>query len=107
MEDFSIELAGVPVRIRCRFAENRRFFRDYLTDKAALFAVDPSPDDLKQMQAEFDRMDESDGLIPHRRTAISFSSEQIHCFIWCRRGEGAPIGENPLRIRLSDRFAPP
>ena len=68
MEDFCVALAGVPVRIRCRFEGNKAFLSDYVTDGEPLFTVEPTEDDLLRMQADFDRMDEAEGIPRHRRT---------------------------------------
>lgn len=78
METFCIELAGVPVRIYCRYAENRAFLRAYLTDKAPAFTVAPSEDDLRRMQESFDGMDEAEGIPKHRRTDSFLENNAIH-----------------------------
>lgn len=67
MEIFSVELAGVPVEIRCRYQENITFLREYLTEKEPLFTVAPGEEDLLRMQGDFDRMDRAEGIPPHRR----------------------------------------
>ena len=59
MEDFCVELAGVPVEIRCRFESNRAFLRDYITERDSLLVIEPAEEDLARMQADFDRMDEA------------------------------------------------
>lgn len=45
--EFTVELAGIPVGISCRYAENRVFFKDYITDKAPAFTVCPADDDMR------------------------------------------------------------
>ena len=52
MEIFSVELAGVPVEIRCRYQENITFLREYLTEKEPLFTVAPGEEDLLRMQGK-------------------------------------------------------
>ena len=67
MEIFSVELAGVPVEIRCRYQENITFLREYLTKKEPLFSIVPGEEDLLRTQENFDRMDRAEGIPPHRR----------------------------------------
>ena len=57
-----IELARVPLEIRCRYPANERFFADYLTDKPPLFTVEPTDDDLDRMLQELRRTDEAEGV---------------------------------------------
>ena len=81
MEDFRIELAGVPIRVKCQFRENRTFFQDYLTEKDALLTINPSADDLAQMQADFDRMDEAEDVPKHRRAETFLENNAIHALL--------------------------
>ena len=62
MEDFVVELAGIPCRIKCTYPENRAFLKDYLSDRPPLFTVDPSEEDLVKMQRDFDLMNEAEGI---------------------------------------------
>ena len=62
MEDFTIELAGIPVRIRCKYKTNKDFFEGYFSDKEPLFTVEkPSLGQLEEAQADFDRIAEAEG----------------------------------------------
>lgn len=81
MEEFVIELAGVPVRIRCRFQENRGFFQEYLSDKEPLFTVEPSRDDLLKMQADFDRTAQIEGHSTHSYSESFLENNAIHAII--------------------------
>ena len=81
MEDFCIELAGVPVRVKCRFKGNKVFLKDYWTEKEPLFTIAPSPDDLIRMNDDFDRMDEADGLSKHRRSDAFLENNAIHALL--------------------------
>lgn len=81
MEDFRIELAGVPIRVNCRFRENRVFFKEYLTEKEERFTVEPSADDLAQMQADFDRMDQAEGIPKHQRAEAFLENNAIHALL--------------------------
>ena len=81
MEDFCVELAGVACRIRCRFEENRTFFREYETGGKPLFTVEPGTEDLERMQADFYRMDEAEGIPKHRRTEEFLENNAIHALL--------------------------
>ena len=81
MEDFVIELAGVPIRVRCQFEENREFLKDYHSEKEALFIIEPTADDLKQMQDDFDRMDEAEGNPQFKRSDSFLENNAIHALL--------------------------
>lgn len=50
---FTVELAETPVEIRCRYPQNRRFFRDYLSDRRPALTVAPSDADALQIKARY------------------------------------------------------
>lgn len=81
MERFTIEIAKTPAEIVCRYEENRAFLRDYLTDKAPLFTIEPTDDDLRRMQAEFDRMAEAEGDTPHPYSEEFLENNSIHSLL--------------------------
>ena len=54
-KDFLVEIAGVPMEIRCKYAKNKAFFSDYFTDKAPLFSIEPQIEDLDRIRRSFDR----------------------------------------------------
>ncbi len=51
MEEFKVEIAGVPLLIRCRWGENRAFFRDYLSRKEPRFLIAPEQEDLENIRS--------------------------------------------------------
>lgn len=55
MEQFTIRLADTPIGVRCRYAENRAFFRDYLTQGEPAFTVAPESGDLDAIRRRFER----------------------------------------------------
>lgn len=81
MYESRIEIAKVPVLIRCLFHENQEFFHDYFTKKEPLFTIEPTETDLKQMQTDFDRMDEMEGIPKHRRTDSFLENNAIHSML--------------------------
>ena len=81
MLNFTIELAGVPAEVRCRFEENREFLRDYFTEKEPLFTVEPAEEDLLQIQQDFDRTDEAEGRVKHRYQEHFLENNAIHALL--------------------------
>lgn len=61
MTEFKVELADVPIGIRCRHEVNKTFLRKYLTEKTPLFSIEPTDDDLRRSQEEFEILDETSG----------------------------------------------
>ncbi|MBR6090449.1 MAG: hypothetical protein IKP86_10975 [Anaerolineaceae bacterium] len=64
MEEFTVEIAGVPVGIRCRYPENRKFLREYLSEKDPLLFIGLTDGDLQRQQDQFERWDVRDGITP-------------------------------------------
>ena len=61
MTEFKVELADVPIGIRCRHEVNKTFLRKYLTEKTPLFSIEPTDADLRRSQEEFEILDETSG----------------------------------------------
>ncbi|MBO4921446.1 MAG: hypothetical protein J5372_05980 [Lachnospiraceae bacterium] len=61
MEDFSIELAGIPINVKCKYEENKTFFTGYYTSKKPAFSVEPDEETIIGVQADFDVLNESEG----------------------------------------------
>lgn len=55
MVEFTIELAGIPAGIQARFRNTLRFCNDFLVDKAAVFSISISPEDIEYEQEMFAR----------------------------------------------------
>lgn len=81
MIECRIEIADVPVLIRCRYEENADFFRDYLTDKPERFVIEAAETDLMRMQEEYDRMDEAAGLPGYDRSDVFLENNAIHALL--------------------------
>lgn len=58
---FSVLIADVPVEIRCRYKQNKAFFREYITEAAPLYSVEPQEEDLIRMRDSFVRLNEREG----------------------------------------------
>lgn len=65
MLDFTISIAELNIGISALFSSTREYFKDYLTDNPADYAVTVTPEMLPFEQAEFDR--EADELHLRRR----------------------------------------
>ena len=52
---FTVEIAGVPVRISCENEENREFFVDYYSDKKPEIFLEPGEEDKARMRRALDR----------------------------------------------------
>lgn len=48
---YTVELAGIAAEIRGQYPENRRFFREYLSDRPAALTVEPVEADLREIKA--------------------------------------------------------
>ena len=81
MPCFSIEIAGVPVEIRCRFSENEEFLKEYITGKEPLFVVEPKAEDLEQIQYALDRRDKADGMNRLQCTEHYLENNAIHAIL--------------------------
>ena len=58
----TIEIAGVPFEVRCRFEErSREYFKDYLTEKPPLFSVEPTMEDRERFREGIDLLAEAYG----------------------------------------------
>ncbi len=76
-----VELAGVTAQVLCRFPENEVFLRDYSSDGNPAFTIAPDDADLAQMQADFDRTDEAEGIPKHKRTDGFLENNAIHSML--------------------------
>ena len=76
-----IEIAGVVAEVVCRYPQNEQFLRDYQSDKRPEMEIVPMSDDLQRMQAEFNRMDEAEGLPRRRRSDMFIENNTIHALL--------------------------
>lgn len=61
VEDFNIELAGIPLNVKCKYKENMAFFDGYYTTKDPVFTVEPDEKDIKSVQEDFDFLNKTEG----------------------------------------------
>ena len=76
-----IELAGIPAEVVCRYPENEDFLRDYATDRAPLFTVAPTEEDLMRMQEDYDRKSETEGRPKGRRGPAFLENSAVHSLL--------------------------
>ena len=81
MEDFNIELAGIPLRIKCKYKENREFFDGYFTDKAPEFIIEPTEAYIRSVQIDFDHMYDIDGLAKINYEEHFLENNAIHILV--------------------------
>ena len=81
MESFNIELAGIPLNVKCKYEENKAFFIGYYTDKAPLFTVEANEETLESVQNDFDVLNESDGNPKVRYSESFLENNAIHILI--------------------------
>ena len=60
VEDFNIELAGIPLNIRYNYEENKTFFDQYFTTNNPVFSVEPTDRIIESVQKDFDILNESE-----------------------------------------------
>ena len=81
MEDFCIELAGVPLRVRCKYKENKSFFEGYFTTKEPAFSVEPDEKNIADVQTDFDILNESEGNPKVNYSENFLENNAIHILI--------------------------
>lgn len=81
MESFNIELAGIPLNVKCKYEENKAFFIGYYTDKDPFFSVEPTEEILESVQKDFDVLNESEGNPKVRYSESFLENNAIHILI--------------------------
>ena len=77
----TIELARVPVEIRCRYPANERFFAEYLSDREPLFVIEPQDTDLEQTRLDFEKTAEAEGQPKPRYSRAFLENNAIHALL--------------------------
>lgn len=65
MQSFNINIAGIPVGIRCIFASTKEFCRDFLTRETPAFEIEITAEDIQRERDSAGKQDSSDGAGPH------------------------------------------
>ena len=78
---FTVALADIPIRVCCRYEENKTFLKEYLTDREPSFTVEPTEDDLQRIQRGFDQMAKIEGKEPQIYGERFLENNAIHALI--------------------------
>lgn len=78
---FTISIADIPIRISCRYEENKAFLQDYLTDREPMFTIETTEDDLARMQKDFNRIAEAGGRPREQHRESFLENNAIHALI--------------------------
>ena len=78
MEDFNIELAGIPFKVRCRYGKNRAFFEGYFTEKEPYFTIEPTDEDIAFAEDGFKRLNETEGFPQEEYDDCFLENNAIH-----------------------------
>lgn len=81
MESIIIELAGIPINVRCKHNENVDFFNGYYTNKKPTFIVEPNNEIIESVQNDFDVLNESEGNPKVRYSESFLENNAIHILI--------------------------
>ena len=81
MNAVTIEIAGIPAEIRCRYPGNVRFFSEYVTDKAPMFTVEVTDEHIEQARANYARMDDARGWKRLHREDAFLENNAIHALL--------------------------
>lgn len=81
MEDFNIELAGIPINVKCKHDENKAFFDEYFTSNEPVFSVEPNEKTIISVQSDFDILNESEGKPKINYPESFLENNAIHMLI--------------------------
>ena len=81
MLDFTVMIAEVPARIRCRHQETRSFLSPYLTAVDPAFTIEPTKADLQQIQLDLIRTAEAEGQPVPPCSAPLLECSAIHALL--------------------------
>ncbi|MBQ6261893.1 MAG: hypothetical protein IJK58_00045 [Clostridia bacterium] len=81
MYEFRVKLAGVPALIRCRFEQNRTFFRDFLSEEDPRFCVQPTDADFERIISDFKRARSTDLGLFLPKTEVKVENLAIHSLL--------------------------
>lgn len=81
MEDFNIELANIPINVKCKYEENKAFFDGYFTSKEPFFTVEPYEKIMIEVQKGFDELNEEQGLPKQHYSETFLENNAIHILV--------------------------
>lgn len=78
---FVIEIAGVPIEIRCSYALNKSFFEDYLSDSEPVITIEPESGDLDRIRESFNSAADAEGRERRNYSRCFLENNAIHDLI--------------------------
>lgn len=78
---FVVKIADVPIELRCRYAANKSFFADYLSDDEPIAAVEPKDEDLDRIRTSFHAAAEAEGRVCRNYSRCFLENNAIHDLI--------------------------
>ena len=76
-----VEIAQLPFELHCRHQENRDYLREYQTQRAPLFCIEPRPEDLEDARVRLVRSAELEGLDVQSYSDAFLENNAIHSLL--------------------------
>ena len=74
---FTVEIAGIPIEICCRYPETKAYMNDFLSEKKPFFTVEPTEEEFETLRNWTEEL-VSRGYEEYQFSAISQESILIH-----------------------------
>ena len=74
---FTVEIAGIPIEICCRYPETKAYMNDFLSEKKPFFTVEPAEEDFETLRNWTEEL-VSRGYEEYQFSAITQESILIH-----------------------------
>ena len=78
MYECTVELAGVPILIRCRHKANQEFFHDYYTERPSELEIEISSEDLDRTRLKMEAYDGKEQFASHLHSGSYLENNAIH-----------------------------
>lgn len=75
---FNIKIADTVVELKCRYAKNKRFLSDYLTEEKAVLSIEPDNNDLRYIEKLFQDQCKANGTPIQKYSAEFLENNAIH-----------------------------
>ena len=74
---FTVEIAGIPIEVCCRYPETKAYMNDFLSENKPFFTVEPAEEDFETLRKWTEEL-VSRGYEEYRFSAITQESILIH-----------------------------
>ena len=78
MYEFTVEIAGVPLLLRCRHKVNQDFFQDYFTDRRPELEIEISDEDLERTLLKAEEYEGKEQVYRHLHIGPYLENNAIH-----------------------------